>query len=145
MSTDQRVLGLRIVVPESGGRSGSVQVRPVLAVSDEEPSVQAERFGEEIAAGDPRVVSALCGGSAAFARQLGYPWPWVLGVGGGREPDCGARAGHSVGVSRVGRRRGEQSGWRAAGFVGARIDAVYDLGGGRVLVGARNSFCMYVI
>jgi hypothetical protein len=52
-----------------------LQFRRVLAVTDEDPSVQAARFGAELTDQDPRSYAELCGGSAEFARDLGFAWP----------------------------------------------------------------------
>ncbi|WP_051942787.1 hypothetical protein [Streptacidiphilus rugosus] len=52
-----------------------LQFRSVLAVTDEDPSVQATRLGVELTEHDPRDHAVLCGGSADFARALGFAWP----------------------------------------------------------------------
>ncbi len=52
-----------------------LQFRTVLTVTDEDPSVQAGRFGAELTDNDPRGYAEICGGSAEFARELGYEWP----------------------------------------------------------------------
>ncbi|MBF6174181.1 hypothetical protein IU476_22185 [Nocardia blacklockiae] len=52
-----------------------LQFRKILTVTDEDPAVQAARFGAELIDNDPRGYTEICGGSAEFARELGFPWP----------------------------------------------------------------------
>ncbi|MGW7055083.1 hypothetical protein [Streptomyces sp. NPDC054887] len=52
-----------------------LQFRRILALCGDEAATQAELFAEQLLAADPRQAFEVCGGSAEFARQLGYPWP----------------------------------------------------------------------
>ncbi|MFF2652776.1 hypothetical protein [Streptomyces sp. NPDC058045] len=53
-----------------------LQFRLTLAIAGEDPAAEAHRLAEELTAGDPRSAAEVCGGSAEFARALGYPWPY---------------------------------------------------------------------
>ncbi|MEU3792365.1 hypothetical protein AB0F07_21590 [Streptomyces fructofermentans] len=57
------------------GREPWLQFRLELDVSEDDPAAQAARFAAELAADDPRMIAEVCGGSAQFARELGYRWP----------------------------------------------------------------------
>ncbi|TDD51606.1 hypothetical protein E1263_29945 [Kribbella antibiotica] len=51
-----------------------LQFRQRLAVTDADPARQAEQLAQQLIARDPRRTAEVCGGSADFARKLGYPW-----------------------------------------------------------------------
>lgn len=52
-----------------------LQFRRVLTVTDEDPAVQTARFAAELTERDPRDYAEICGGSAEYARRLGFEWP----------------------------------------------------------------------
>ncbi|MFF4819309.1 hypothetical protein ACFY2K_32595 [Kitasatospora sp. NPDC001309] len=52
-----------------------LQFRMTVAISGDDPADQAERLEARLTAEDPREAAEVCGGSKAFADQLGYPWP----------------------------------------------------------------------
>ncbi|MFI6059139.1 hypothetical protein [Streptomyces sp. NPDC051286] len=52
-----------------------LQFRMTLPISGDDPADQVERLEARLTAEDPREVAEVCGGSAEFADQLGYPWP----------------------------------------------------------------------
>lgn len=54
-----------------------LQFRKVLAVNGDDPAAQAARFEVELTDNDPRGYVEICGGSAEFARELGFEWPPV--------------------------------------------------------------------
>ncbi|MEW1722687.1 hypothetical protein [Streptomyces sp. NPDC093109] len=72
-------VSLRFLHPDRSAMADDrpwLQFRMELPVSpDDDPSDQVARLAEQLTAGDPRAAAEVCGGSAAYARQLGYPWP----------------------------------------------------------------------
>ncbi|MER7848557.1 hypothetical protein ABTZ03_32000 [Kitasatospora sp. NPDC096077] len=52
-----------------------LQFRLSIPVSDDHPAAQAEALVSRLSAEDPRTTAEVCGGSRAYAAQLGYPWP----------------------------------------------------------------------
>jgi hypothetical protein len=61
--------------PSTGGPW--LQFRKVLTVNSDDPAIQAARFEAELTENDPRGYGEICGGSAEFARELGFEWPAV--------------------------------------------------------------------
>lgn len=52
-----------------------LQFRTERPVTDEDPAVQAARLFADLTGADPRERADVSGGSAEYARTLGYPWP----------------------------------------------------------------------
>ncbi|MFG2697949.1 hypothetical protein [Kitasatospora sp. NPDC048407] len=62
-------------VPVGRGTSPHLQFLAELTVPAGDPVALAAELVDRLTSADPRAWARVCGGSAEYAEQLGYPWP----------------------------------------------------------------------